>query len=484
MIAFVISLASVALQAARLGSEHVKWIADLDLSLAIPTYSIAPSVISLLLLWFTRKHFTVASQGITLREGVIKFVSCLLVAVLYGTLGFWLLDKRDFGLDFTWKQSIRRALNELTMTGDPGRPPRTRIGEWFLDSLHFSGALLAVMAVYALFRPVRYTLETLPLERSATREILEQYGNNALDFFKLLPDKSYFFAPSHISVVAYKTTMDVAISLGDPVGPKDELFSTTKSWIEHCHNNGWTVAFLQTTPDLLDTYEKLGLTSVKVGEDGVVDLTQFCEKTVAKKSFKSVVRKFEKEGYSLKRFAPPHADELIDEVEQVSHEWLSLPGRRERGFSLGKFDRHEIQSHVLFAVMSKDSKIIAFVDQITDYRKGEATIDMMRHRVEVPGGTMDFLFCKLLTMLKDEGYTHFSLGLAALSGVGESPNDSLEEKAMHQIYEHMNRFFSYKGLRQYKSKFEPAWEERFLVYEGGPPGLIRTAIAIAHATEE
>lgn len=484
IVAFAISLASVALQVARIGSEHLEWVSDLALSLAIPAYSVVPSVVALTLLWITRKHFTVASERITLKEGVIRFVACILFAIIYGTVGFWLLDRRDFEMDFTFKQSVRRTLYELTMTGDPGRPPRTRIGEWFLDSLHFSGALLAFVAVYSLFRPVRYSLTTLPLERQTTQQILEKSGNNSLDFFKLLPDKSYFFSSTHNSVVAYKTTLNVAISLGDTVGPEDEILNTTKNWIEYCHNNGWTVAFLQTAPDLLEIYKRLGLSAVKVGEDAVVDLSHFCEKTVAKKSLKSVVRKFEKDGYTLKKFAPPHSEDLIDEVEAVSHEWLSLPGRRERGFSLGKFDRHEIQTHVLFAVESKESKIIAFVDQITDYRKGEATIDMMRHRVEVPGGTMDFLFCKLLPMLKEEGYTHFSLGLAALSGVGEKPDASMEEKAMHQIYEHMNRFFSYKGLRQYKSKFEPSWEERFLVYEGGPPGLIRTAIAIAHATEE
>jgi phosphatidylglycerol lysyltransferase len=58
-----------------------------------------------------------------------------------------------------------------------------------------------------------------------------------------------------------------------------------------------------------------------------------------------------------------------------------------------------------------------------------------------------------------------------------------EERGLHQFFEHLNRYFSYKGLRHYKAKFAPAWESRFLVYQGGPSGLVQTALALARATE-
>ena len=68
--------------------------------------------------------------------------------------------------------------------------------------------------------------------------------------------------------------------------------------------------------------------------------------------------------------------------------------------------------------------------------------------------------------------------------VGEDADASLEEKAMQKIFAHLNRFFSYKGLKAYKDKFDPTWEDRFLVYEGGVPGLVQAGLAIAKATEE
>lgn len=132
----------------------------------------------------------------------------------------------------------------------------------------------------------------------------------------------------------------------------------------------------------------------------------------------------------------------------------------------------------------KDGQALAFVNQIRSYSPGEVTIDMMRHKENAPNSTMDFLFAKLLKELHAEGFKSFSLGLAALAGVGDDPKDPLEEKALHQVYEHLNRFFSYKGLRSYKEKFDPEWEARYLIYEGGPPGLVKAGLAIAKATEE
>jgi phosphatidylglycerol lysyltransferase len=95
---------------------------------------------------------------------------------------------------------------------------------------------------------------------------------------------------------------------------------------------------------------------------------------------------------------------------------------------------------------------------------------------------MDYLFSELMLLLREEGYRWFSLGLAPLAGVGGRPGARLRERAVHQAYEHLRALFSFKGLRHYKAKFEPEWEERFLVYQGGPAGFLRTALALGRIT--
>jgi phosphatidylglycerol lysyltransferase len=159
------------------------------------------------------------------------------------------------------------------------------------------------------------------------------------------------------------------------------------------------------------------------------------------------------------------------------------PGRREREFTLGRFERSYVGSTPLVALHAADGHVAAFVNEIPAYQPGQATIDLMRHRADLAHGAMDYIVVELLLLLKGEGYRSFNLGLAPFAGVGDRPGATLYERAIHQLFEHLNRFFSYAGLRHYKAKFEPAWEDRFLVYQGGAPGLVKAALAVVRATE-
>ncbi|MCS6806483.1 MAG: hypothetical protein NZ823_15235, partial [Blastocatellia bacterium] len=56
----------------------------------------------------TRRHFTVKSSIPDFRSGLLRMGIAVLVALGYGVAGFWLLDQREFGINFTLGDSIRR----------------------------------------------------------------------------------------------------------------------------------------------------------------------------------------------------------------------------------------------------------------------------------------------------------------------------------------------------------------------------------------
>jgi phosphatidylglycerol lysyltransferase len=71
-------------------------------------------------------------------------------------------------------------------------------------------------------------------------------------------------------------------------------------------------------------------------------------------------------------------------------------------------------------------------------------------------GTIDFLFVRLMEILRGNGYARFSLGTASMARVGEEPGASIGEQTIRVVISRMNRISCFKGLRNCKSKFNPA----------------------------
>src|SRR5262249_40442340 len=103
--------------------------------------------------------------------------------------------------------------------GDATLAPHTRHAAWFLDSLYVISATLIADVGFALFPPIIYRHGTRPHERATAKKILSRYGRSSLDYFKLLPDKAYFFSASGKGFVAYCDGANFAVALADPIGP-------------------------------------------------------------------------------------------------------------------------------------------------------------------------------------------------------------------------------------------------------------------------
>lgn len=313
---------------------------------------------------------------------------------------------------------------------------------------------------------------------------MDKFGQSSIDYYKIFPDKNLFFPEDGLSFLSYKMSENVAIVLGDPVGPQEKMEQTISAFLQFCQEKHWCLAFHQTLSDYISIYKKLGFEVVKIGEDAIIDLSKFCDSTIKNNHFRHIKRKFEHEGYVCRLYIPPHTDSLLDNLEEVSKEWLTLPGKRERTFTLGYFNHEYLNTTPLYCLENSDGHILAFMNLIPSYKKGETTIDLMRHRIDVPNSCMDNLFLHLFEDKYEEGYKTFNMGMAPLAGVSEEPGSSHKEQAMHFLYEHLQMIFSYKGLKSYKDKFEPAWENRFFVFKEGPLHLTRIILAFAQITEK
>ncbi len=433
-------------------------------------------------LWLSRKQFWVKSSRPDLRWAVLRLGMAAAIALAYGIWGFWILDPKDFGINFTIGASIRQTLQFFSLIYPPQITPHTRHGAWFFQSMYTIVIAAYTYAGLALFRPVAHAYRTAPREHAQAAAIVERYGRSSLDYFKLWRDKSYFFSPAHDCFIAYKVAGNFAIALGDPVGPTEQVELVVREFLNYCRENDWRVAFHQATPGTLRVYQQAGFHRLKIGDDAIVDLDKFRLEAKTMKSIRSRAQQLERLGISFLILEPPLTDAVLQEAKSVSDEWLQIPGRRERSFTLGAFEPDYLKKTRLAVALDAEGKMLAFVNFVPSYAPGECTLDLMRRRTDSPNGIMDYLFLRVLEWAKIQGFRTFSLGMAPMSGFQEREQASLEERAVHNFFSHLNFVFSYQGLRSYKAKFATRWEPRYEIYRNALD-LPRLALALSKASE-
>jgi phosphatidylglycerol lysyltransferase len=448
------------------------WVAMVSLGLSVMFhlgrgrnwYLASVPVATFALLVLFRNRFRVRSEVKSIVTGVLFMLLSFAVALLFGFVGFYMLPRREFNIDFSAAQAFIHALREYLLIGNPGLVPQTQHAYWFIDAMQALGAT--------------GILQVLPHERVRAAALLEQYGRIPEHYFVTWSDKSYFFGAEGDCVIAYHVANGVAVGLGDPLCAPEKIPDLMRDFRSFCADNGWKAALVYALPDFLPVYEQVGLRALRIGADAVVDLEQFCDVTILRKEFRKFRRRFQERGYSIARHQPPHTPDLLDQLEAVSREWLSLPGKSEHTFAVGPFTRDYANRTPVFAVLDPQNRVAAFCNEIPAFRPGLATIDMMRHRLDVPTGIMDFLFTELFCRLHDEGYRQFNMGMAPTMTSWGNVRETLEERLVRVVFERVNRF-AYEGLTAYKAKFAPNWEPRFLVYEPVPSALARTGIALS-----
>ncbi len=424
-----------------------------------------------------RNQFIVRSHATNLRLSLIALGGSILFALAYGTLGFWLLDMRDFGVNFSLLDAFENTLSQYVLLGNSELIPHTHYGMWFLESLSIVGVATIIYCLFTILRPLRYELRRLPAEREQAELLLQKYGGGIDDYFKLWPrDKSFFFSLDGESFIAYAVSRGVAVCFADPAGKPESIPKVMHEFRSFCVSNGWLIAHVAASNMYKSLYEQSGFSSMLIGADAIIDVTKFMTETSRNKYFRNIANRFNKSGVTAQRYLPPHSPELIDELRYVSNDWLKIPGHKQWQFITGYFSSKYFESTPLFVVRDGEGRAVAFANELPSFKAGEATVDLMRHKRNAPKNVMDFMFIKLIAQLQEDGVQKFNLGISPLARQTFSGNN---EKLLDYIYLASQRFVSTKGLHQYKSKFEPDWDPRYVYYLGSTSSLPVIGLAVS-----
>lgn len=413
------------------------------------------------ILWYTRKAYFV-KYDVTFQLRAAEKILILLGALfLYTVTGFYLLRVQHLGFDFTSVQSVQLALKTIVfMTGD--LVPHTRAGEYFLYSVQTGSALLLVYGLLSVYQSSKNNTHSTA-DRDDALSLLERYGHSSMDYFKAYPGKQLFFSETKDSFLAFSESKHYAVVMEDPVAPREEkALELAREFEEYCSRSGLRTFYYRVPEESLPVYQPLKKRSLLLGQEAIVDLQTFSTDGSGKKAIRHAVHKIEDAGYRFNAYHEPLKDGLIQQLKSVSDDWLHHGDHAEAGFSQGIFDAAELKKCTVLTVENRESRIMAFLNIIPSYKNGEATYDLVRQSSDAPNGTLDYLMVKMIGFFQDNDYKTLNMGLAPMAGI---QGGGLNEQVLQFYRDHFRQASRFRGLFDYKNKFEPRWEKRYLLYD-------------------
>ena len=425
-------------------------------------HSLVAGLLLAYLIYF-RRRFNARSDPASIRRGLQMTIVLGLSVYVYGYVGLQHLHTQ-----FTWFSGANPT-SEAWRCGilirEPNLSPHTALAARFVESVQIAGWLARLWVLVLLLRPVilRSRMEAPP---AAIARLFARHGHHSLAAFAIQEDKHHLLVASGEGLLAYAVRGSVALACGDPLVAGPCFKQAAEDFVQLCARNSWIPCFYEAAENQLSCYQRLGMQSLKIAEEAVLDLGEFSLSGNRRANLRAMVNKVLKTGMQVKRYDRGSAQdpEIDEQLEQISSEWLGAKRLGELGFTIGRFSLESLDKLPVFLAML-GTRIEAFCSWLP-YRNGEAAVlDLMRKRSTAAAGTMDLLLAHSLLQLRAAGLVEASLANAPLANT-EEPRRHLDQ-GIALLFERMNSFYGYKNLFQFKKKFAPRWEGRYLIYPRG-----------------
>jgi phosphatidylglycerol lysyltransferase len=388
------------------------------------------------LLWM-RHHFQAQSDPVSVRRGLATVAAGCLLAAAYGLIGTLLLS------DQLELESLR---------------PLSARAAWFLGSLPAVSAALVLLGLFQLLRPVLAPAAS-GREREQLRQLVSRWGHNPVCHLAIYGPTSVFWTNDG-TCVAYSTKGGTAIALGDPIGPAELIEPAAAGFAGFCDRHDWTPAFYQVEGK--EPYRSLGFRLVPIGSDAILRTADFSLQGKERAVLRNAVHRCARLGIRFVFLSAPRAWEAHSaELLEVSGSWLETGKGPELGFSLGTLATLHDPAITVGLAFGAENRLEAFASWLPVPGRRGWTLDLMRRRPNGVRGLMESLIVSSVGEAGPRGIAELSLGLAPLMIV-PGDGDDLANRRLAAVYASLERFRRSRSLRQFKAKFDPVWEERYL----------------------
>jgi lysyl-tRNA synthetase class 2 len=311
-------------------------------------------------------------------------------------------------------------------------------------------------------------------------DLVRRHGSDTLAYFKLRRDKHYLFSPDRSAFVGYRIENGVLLISGDPVGADAAMPALMRELSDFAERRALTVAALGVSERLRPLFEQLGLRSIYIGDEAIVDTGAFSLEGRAIRKVRQSVTRLEKAGFSVEFREVSTLDKTtLTELKRVSDAWRR--GEPERGFSMALDELCCADQTDTVVVIGRDAggNVRGFVQFVPSYGRPAMSLSAMRRERTTPNGMTEFLLVRSIDLLRERGIQEVSLNFAAFARIVHAPNGIAQLLARRLILLG-DGFFQIESLYRFNAKFFPRWEPRYFMFDGFQ-NLPRAAIGAARA---
>lgn len=291
------------------------------------------------------------------------------------------------------------------------------------------------------------------------------HSDDSLAVFKLDSSLSTFEWEGHR--IYYKVQGSVFLALGNPeMSMPDREQAMIGQFISHAHKHGAIVSWVQIHPRFLPFARSEHMIALYSGAEAVLDMDKFDLASPAYKDIRYAVKKIAKDGIdiTIKHFHEVTDDEM-EEMHFLIRQWFRAKGTYGTAFTMSHFpiDRMHVPGRVLFA-RDKEGTLLGILTFLPYHIPDVSySMDFIVKAEKVPSAFNDGMVGHILQYFKTEGVKKVSLSLTPVVDP-HAPHLSLSKK-IQRLYFTIHLKYQFWGLYNFKQKFHPEWEPRYLLIE-------------------
>jgi lysyl-tRNA synthetase class 2 len=345
---------------------------------------------------------------------------------------------------------------------------------WVRFVIGLLGATVVLASMVVLLRTPTRNRQPSAADEARVRSMLRDFGElDSLGYFATRRDKVVVYdtedPTAARAAVSYRVVGGVSLASGNPLGDPAHWAGAIDAWRREARANGWSLAVMAPGEDGARAYTEAGLAAYEIGDEAILDLTDFSLNRPGLKPVRQAVSRLRRRGYDVQ--VRRHSELTAGDFERLASaaaRWRG-DGGDERGFSmaLGRLGDPLDGDCVLVEAFDERGNLRGFLS-LVPWGRGGLSLDLMRRDPTADNGLVELLVTSLAEQAPRLQVGRVSLNFAMFREAfarGEELGAGPLARVGRQALVLASRSWQLESLYRSNSKYLPAWQPRFICFE-------------------